>query len=558
MRFETLLAACFAAGAFAVSNPHKRAPKKALARRTPEALPLTKRETSSFLTSKTKKFAVNGTGIPLVNFDIGESYAGTLSINNNASNENQLFFWFFPSDNPAATDEVTIWLNGGPGCSSLDGLLQEHGPFLWQSGTYAPQPNPFSWTNLTNMIYIDQPIGTGLSPAAKGAPAKIKNEADVASEFAGFWKNFITTFNMTGSKVYITGESYAGQYIPYIASHMLDQNDTDYYNVKGIQINDPSIGLDEVLIYAPAVTALNYFAPVFALNDTFMTQINQRADQCGYFDFMEEALTFPPKGKFTAPNITAPGCEVWDDIVTAAIYVNPCFNIYHLTDYCPFLWDELGFPSLGNGPNNYFNRSDVQKALHAPPTDYTVCGDPTLFEEGDPSPPSSFEALPSVIERTNNVIVGSGRLDYLLLMNGTLMTLNNMTWNGKQGFSQDPMNSGDFFTPYNPSIGFVIEETENQPIPATPVGLVGGGGLLGKTHTERGLTWVTVDLAGHEIPQYVPGAAYRQLEFLLGRIKSLSTMGDFTTQHGNYTGTVPANPYYGPTATAVAAKEFWA
>lgn len=79
-----------------------------------------------------------------------------------------------------------------------------------------------------------------------------------------------------------------------------------------------------------------------------MTQINQRAEQCGYFSFMEQALTFPPAGKFTAPNESAPGCDVWDDIVTAAIYVNPCFNIYHLTDFCPFLWDELGFPSLAS------------------------------------------------------------------------------------------------------------------------------------------------------------------------------------------------------------------
>ena len=56
------------------------------------------------------------------------------------------------------------------------------------------------------------------------------------------------TFNLTGRKVYFTGESYAGQYIPYIASYFLDQNNTDYYNVKGIQINDPSIGVDAVLI----------------------------------------------------------------------------------------------------------------------------------------------------------------------------------------------------------------------------------------------------------------------------------------------------------------------
>jgi carboxypeptidase D len=85
---------------------------------------------------------------------------------------------------------------------------------------------------------------------------------------------------------------------------------------------------------------------MFALNDSFMTEINQRAEDCGYFSFMEEALTFPPNGSFVAPNYTAPGCDVWDDIVTAAIYVNPCFNIYHLSDFCPFLWDVLGFPSL--------------------------------------------------------------------------------------------------------------------------------------------------------------------------------------------------------------------
>lgn len=96
-------------------------------------------------------------------FDLGESYAGRLPIaapnSTGSSSENELFFWFFPSKNPAANKEITVWLNGGPGCSSMGGLLQENGPFLWQPGTYSPQPNPFSWTNLTNMVWIDQPIG---------------------------------------------------------------------------------------------------------------------------------------------------------------------------------------------------------------------------------------------------------------------------------------------------------------------------------------------------------------------------------------------------------------
>lgn len=79
---------------------------------------------------------------------------------------------------------------------------------------------------------------------APGAAAKIRNEVDIGRDFAGFWKNFMTTFGLCGRKVYITGESYAGQYIPYIAQYMLEQNDTEYYNVAGIQINDPSIGID--------------------------------------------------------------------------------------------------------------------------------------------------------------------------------------------------------------------------------------------------------------------------------------------------------------------------
>ena len=94
---------------------------------------------------------MNGTALPDVNFDIGESYAGTLSIDSNPDNYNRLWFWFFPSENPEASDEITIWLNGGPGCSSLDGLFQENGKFLWQSGTHDPVLNPYAFTNLTNM-----------------------------------------------------------------------------------------------------------------------------------------------------------------------------------------------------------------------------------------------------------------------------------------------------------------------------------------------------------------------------------------------------------------------
>ncbi|KAL9023132.1 MAG: hypothetical protein Q9196_007372, partial [Gyalolechia fulgens] len=106
---------------------------------------------SPYLTEATQKFVVDGTAIPDVDFDIGESYAGLLPISSAPNETRQLFFWFFPSANPEASDELTIWFNGGPGCSSLSGLLYENGPFTWQPGTFRPTANPYTWVNLTNM-----------------------------------------------------------------------------------------------------------------------------------------------------------------------------------------------------------------------------------------------------------------------------------------------------------------------------------------------------------------------------------------------------------------------
>ena len=128
---------------------------------------------------------------------------------------------------------------------------------MWQSGTYAPVQNPYAWTNLTNMVWVDQPSGTGFSPG----PPDVKNEIDVGNQFADFWKNFITTFGMQNYDVYLTGESYAGQYIPYIANEMLDRNDKTYYNVKGIQINDPSINEDDTMLEGMITKSMRHDLP---------------------------------------------------------------------------------------------------------------------------------------------------------------------------------------------------------------------------------------------------------------------------------------------------------
>jgi len=66
-------------------------------------------------------------------------------------------------------------------------------------------PNPWAWNKLTNVVWIDQPVGTGFS---QGEPTA-RNEDDIAKQFMAFWKNFVDTFGMQGYAVYITGESYA-------------------------------------------------------------------------------------------------------------------------------------------------------------------------------------------------------------------------------------------------------------------------------------------------------------------------------------------------------------
>ncbi len=74
-----------------------------------------------------------------------------------------MWFWFFEARNDPDSAPLALWLNGGPGCSSMIGLFQENGPCQFYNNDTTPSLNPYSWNEYANMLYVDQPIGTGFS-----------------------------------------------------------------------------------------------------------------------------------------------------------------------------------------------------------------------------------------------------------------------------------------------------------------------------------------------------------------------------------------------------------
>jgi carboxypeptidase D len=461
-----------------------------------------------------------------VPFDIGEMYSGNIPIDTNNKSRN-LFFVFYPKLGDTV-DEVTIWLNGGPGCSSLEGFFQENGPFVWQPGTLAPIQNPYSWVNLTNMLWVEQPVGTGFSQGEVTATSQL----DIAADFVKFFKNFQTIFGIKNFKIYVTGESYAGRYVPYISAAFLDQNDTTYYDLNGALVYDPCIGefvsIQEEYVAVPFLAENNN---ILNINDTFLAELEHLHDTCGYAKYLDQYFTFPASG-VQPPlyfNYTAEGdCDVFDLINNALLAVNPCFDIYEIVEQCPILSDPLGFPTELVDQvysTNYFNRTDVKAAMHAPQdVSWSECSVEPVFVgdggpqgEGDLSPDPIQHILPQVIEATNRVLVGNGDFDMIIITNGTLLAIQNMTWNGQLGFSTRPS------TPINITQTDLIyaslyNDTDNGLYYA---GLDGPQGIMGVQHYERGLMFVETYQSGHMQPEFQPRVSYRHLEWLLNLTQTI-------------------------------------
>ncbi|KAG5542186.1 hypothetical protein RHGRI_021899 [Rhododendron griersonianum] len=149
-----------------------------------------------------------------VDFD---QYAGYVTVNQTAGRA--LFYYFVESPNNSLTDPLVLWLNGGPGCSSLGyGAMEELGPFRVNSDGKTLFRNEYSWNNVANVIFLESPAGVGFSYSNTSSDYKTVGDQRTAEDSYVFLINWLERFPQYKSRdFYITGESYAGHYVPQLA-----------------------------------------------------------------------------------------------------------------------------------------------------------------------------------------------------------------------------------------------------------------------------------------------------------------------------------------------------
>ena len=153
-----------------------------------------------------------------------------------------MWFWFFESRNSPSTAPLALWLNGGPGCSSMIGLFQENGPCHFVNGASTPSLNPYSFNEYANMLYVDQPIGTGFSYGTDDATGTVSAAPYVWTLLQAFYTQFPT---YESRQFGLFTESYGGHYGPEFSYYFQTQNAAiKAGTVKGDNIDLIALGIN--------------------------------------------------------------------------------------------------------------------------------------------------------------------------------------------------------------------------------------------------------------------------------------------------------------------------
>jgi cathepsin A (carboxypeptidase C) len=319
---------------------------------------------------------------------------------------------------------VVLWLNGGPGCSSLTGLFLELGPSSIDKKLRVIN-NDFSWNNNASVIFLDQPVNVGYSYSGSSVSNTVAAGKDVYALLTLFFHQFPEYANQD---FHIAGESYAGHYIPVFASEILSHKNRNI-NLKSILIGN---GLTDGL------TQYEYYRPMACGEGGYPAVLDE--SECRS---MDNAL---PRCQSLIKNCYDSG-SVWS-CVPASIYCNNAMigpyqrtgqNVYDIRGKCED-GNNLCYSGLGY-ISDYLNEKDVMDALGAEVSSYESCNmdiNRNFLFQGDWMQP--FHHLVPNILKEIPVLIYAGDADYICNWLGNQAWTEALEWSGKKDFNKAKIN----------------------------------------------------------------------------------------------------------------------
>lgn len=387
-----------------------------------------------------------------------EMYSGYMPIHMENNDEGNFFFWLNLQRQQKiipGKERLIVWLNGGPGCSSMLGNLAENGPLSLKEAsntTFLLEKNPFSWTEIAHVVFVEQPIRVGYSQAG-GSSHAIQTEYQIARDFRGFMSSLITTFpHLDGVPVYITGESYAGFYIPWIAYHILkkqvagDYSDGVYrhINLQGVAIGNGAL---DYMTMIPSYAEYMYSHGFIPLNakqyfDKLWTECLDKVlysgkpitvgamQECELLDKVLEA-----SGK---PNMYNTKTYVQYDSIIArlSLFLNNhrVQEILHVRGYnlpgLNFQPEERNSNFVEIKPTLNTNSNENDKLYYFEPKFWQICNNEITESMQSDHPVSTVPAL-AYISKYIRVMLYNGALDLSCNHLGIAHALEANTWNGR-------------------------------------------------------------------------------------------------------------------------------
>ncbi|KAK6199960.1 Alpha/Beta hydrolase protein [Scheffersomyces amazonensis] len=354
--------------------------------------------------------------------DTVKQYSGYLDVE---EEDKHFFYWFFESRNDPKNDPVVLWLNGGPGCSSLTGLFFELGPSSITAGI-KPKFNPSAWNNNASVIFLDQPVNVGYSYSSESVSNTIAAGKDVYAFLELFFKQFPQYNNLP---FHIAGESYAGHYIPVFASEILSHEERTF-NLTSVLIGN---GLTDPLVQ------YEYYEPM-ACGEGGEPSVLSPEECQGMTDAIPRCTSLI-KSCYESESI-------WS-CVPASIYCNNAEmgpyqrtgrNVYDIRTMCE--GSNLCYSDL-EYIDQYLNLEDVKAALGVEVDEYESCNfdiNRNFLLAGDWMKPY-YKNVINLLESDVPVLIYAGDKDFICNWLGNQAWTNALEWSGSAGFSKAPVKS---------------------------------------------------------------------------------------------------------------------